>query len=154
MRVPPLPAHERLLWEGHSSWADHAVLFILMGVALFRAALAAGAGEWLTAGLYVLAVGIFFGLAALFRYTTFYQISAQRVRITSGLRRLRTKEIQMDQIGHVAVRPQVLNGWFGLGAIEIIPRDEAGESLMLKGIPNPDEIKLQMDRLAGFRAAT
>ena len=145
--MPPPPPHERLLWQGHASWADHAVLFILMGVALFRAAFAFRSGEWVTAGLYVLAVGIFFGIAALFRYGTFYQITAQRVRIISGFRRSRAREIRMDQIREVVVRPQVLNGWFGLGAMEITPRDGTGEAVMLRGIPDPDGLKREMDRL-------
>ena len=151
MRVPPLPPHERALWEGYASWADHVLLYIFMGAALLRAMLAVRASEWLTATLYLLAISFFLSIAALFHYTVHYQISSQRIRIASGLWAMRTREILLDQVRSVSVRRELLNRWFDLGSLEITLREEHQEPVVLKGIPNPDRVKQQVDILAGLR---
>ena len=151
MRVPPLPPYERVLWEGYASWADHVVLFVFMGAALVRAMLAVRASEWLTATLYLWAISFFLSIAALFHYTVYYQISSQRIRIASGLWAMRTREILLDQVRCVTVRHERLNRWFDLGSLEITVRGEPQESVVLKGIPNPDRVKRQVDILAGLR---
>lgn len=151
MRVPPLPPYERVLWEGYASWADHVLLYIFMGAALLRAMLAVRASEWLTATLYLLAISFFLSIAALFHYTVYYQISSQRIRIASGLWAMRTREILLDQVRSVSVRRELLNRWFDLGSLEITLREEHQEPVVLKGIPNPDRVKRQVDILAGLR---
>lgn len=151
MRVPPLPPYERVLWEGYASWADHVLLYIFMGAALLRAMLAVRASEWLTATLYLLAISFFLSIAALFHYTVYYQISSQRIRIASGLWTMRTREILMDQVRSVTVRRELLNRWFELGSLEITLREEHQGPVVLKGIPNPDRVKRQVDILAGLR---
>lgn len=151
MRVPPLPPYERVLWEGYASWADHVLLYIFMGAALLRAMLAVRASEWLTATLYLLAISFFLSIAALFHYTVYYQISSQRIRIASGLWAMRIREILLDQVRSVSVRRELLNRWFDLGSLEITLREEHQEPVVLKGIPNPDRVKRQVDILAGLR---
>ena len=151
MRVPPLPPYERVLWEGYASWADHVVLFVFMGAAFLRAMLAVRASEWLTATLYLLAISFFLSIAALFHYTVYYQISSQRIRIASGLWAVRIREILLGQVRSVTVRRELLNRWFDLGSLEIALRGEHPESVVLKGIPNPDRVKQQVDMLVGLR---
>ncbi|MGH7232885.1 MAG: PH domain-containing protein [Nitrospiraceae bacterium] len=153
-RIPPLPPHERVLWQGRPSWADHAVLFLFMAAACLRTALAFRAGEWLTAALYVLAIGIFFGIAAAFHYDVYYQISSQRIRITSGLWNPRMRDIPLDHIRSIAVKRELLNKWFDLGSLEITPRDGTGETFTLKGVPDPDTVKQRIDRLAEWSGRT
>ncbi|MGH8247680.1 MAG: PH domain-containing protein [Gammaproteobacteria bacterium] len=154
MRIPPLPPYERVLWQGYPSWADHAILFLFMGVAALRVALAFRSGEWLTAGLYLAAIGIFFGIAASFRYASLYQITSQRIRVVSGLGSRQIRELPLDRIESVTVRRELVNGWFNLGTLVITPRtDGTGteEPLILKGIPDPDRVKQQIERAAGIR---
>jgi len=151
MRVPPLPPHERILWEGYPSWADHAVLFVFMGVAFLRLTLAVRSAEWLTAALYLFAIGIFLGIAAVFRYAVFYQVSSQRIRIISGLGAKWSREILLDQLRSVTVRREMLNRFFNLGSLEFTPREENAEPAVLKGVPDPDRLKRQVDLLAGLR---
>ncbi len=153
MSISPLPQHERIIWEGHPSWADHAVLFIFMGIASLRTVLAMRSSEWLTAGMYLVAIGMFLGIAALFHYFQFYQISSERIRIISGLRTKKSREIFLDQILSVQVRREILNGWFDLGSLEIVPNDKGqGQNSfpILKGIPDPDRLKRQLDFLTGL----
>ena len=148
--IPPLPPYERLLWQGHPSWMDHALLFLFMAVAFLRARLAIQSDEWLTAILYLLAIGFFFGIAALFHYSVFYQISDHRVRITSGLWRRQIRDIPLRAIESVTVKRELLNRWFDLGALEITLREGntfSHASIVLKGVPGPDRIKQQLDRL-------
>lgn len=150
MRVPPLPPYERVLWEGYASWADHILLFVFMGAAFLRAIFAVRTSEWLTATLYLLAISLFLSIAALFHYTVYYQISSQRIRIASGLWAMRSREILLDQVRSVTVRRELLNRFFDLGSLEITLREEHQEPVMLKGIPNPDRVKRQVDLLAGL----
>ncbi len=149
IRLPPLPPHERLLWQGHPAWADHAVLFLFIGVAALRMLLVFRSGEWLMVILYFMAIGVFVGIAAAFHYSVFYQISSQRIRITSGLWTRRTRDIPLDQIQSITVKRELTNRWFDLGALEVARRGGTGDSFVLKGVPDPDRIKQHMDRLRG-----
>src|SRR5919106_799339 len=54
--IPPLPVHERVIWEGRAAWADQAILFLFMGAAGMRLFIALRYGQWLTAVLYALAI--------------------------------------------------------------------------------------------------
>ncbi|HKW86326.1 MAG TPA: PH domain-containing protein [Nitrospiraceae bacterium] len=153
MRVPPLPPYERVLWEGYASWADHVLLYIFMGAAFLRAMLAVRASELLTATLYLLAIGFFLGIAALFHYAAYYQISSQRIRIASGLWSMQTREILLDQVRSVTVRRELLNRFFDLGSLEITLNEGHRSPVMLKGISNPDRVKRQVDLLAGLRVS-
>jgi membrane protein YdbS with pleckstrin-like domain len=150
MSVPPLPAHERVVWQGHPAWADHAVLFVLMAAAFLRSAIAYRSGEWVTAVLYLLAVAIFFSIAAVFRYATFYEITSGRIRVTSGLTHRRSREIMLDHIQSIGVRRELLNGLFDIGSLEIVARD-GGPPLLLKGVPHPEEVKHLVGVRAGIR---
>ena len=49
-RIPSLPSHERVIWEGRSAWVDQAILFIFIGAAALRLLVAVRYGQWLTAG--------------------------------------------------------------------------------------------------------
>ncbi|MEK7267825.1 MAG: hypothetical protein AAB093_00320, partial [Nitrospirota bacterium] len=69
-----------------------------MGGAFLRLTLAVRSAEWLTAALYLFAIGIFLGIAAVFRYAVFYQVSSQRIRIISGLGAKWSREILLDQL--------------------------------------------------------
>ena len=146
-RSPPLPPHERVIWEGRSAWADQAILFIFMGAAGVRLLVAVRYGEWLTAILYVLAIAFFFSIGAIFRYAVYYQISAQRIRILSGLWRLRIREIPLSRILSVNVKRELLNRWLNVGALELELGEREGPSVLLKGVPDPDRIRRQITPL-------
>ncbi len=146
-QIPPLPLHERVIWEGRSAWADQAVLFIFMGAAGVRLLIAVRYGEWLTAILYVVAIAFFFSIGAIFRYAVYYQISAQRIRILSGLWRLRIQEIPLSRILSVNVKRELLNGWLNVGVLEVELGEREGQSVLLKGVPDPDRIRRQMTSL-------
>jgi hypothetical protein len=102
-----------------------------------------------TAVLYLLAVAIFFGIAAVFRYATFYEISSGRIRVTSGLKRRQIREIMLDQVQSIAVRRELLNGLFDIGSLEVVARD-GGPPLILKGVPDPEELKHLVHMRAGI----
>ncbi|MEP6888201.1 MAG: PH domain-containing protein [Nitrospirales bacterium] len=146
-QIPPLPLHERVIWEGRSAWADQAVLFIFIGAAGVRLLIAVRYGEWLTAILYVMAIAFFFSIGAIFRYAVYYQISAQRIRILSGLWRLRIQEIPLSRILSVNVKRELLNRWLNVGALEVELGEREGRSVLLKGVPDPDRIRRQMTPL-------
>ncbi len=154
MRAPPLQPFERMVWAGHPSWADHAILFLFMGLAAVRAAAAARLGDWGTVLLYLLTIGIFSGIAALFHYLEYYQISSQQIRITTGFWMGHTRDIPLSWIRSVTIRRLPFNGLFDIGTIEIqASASERGEveSVILKGLPDPERLKRQVDMLAGLR---
>jgi uncharacterized membrane protein YdbT with pleckstrin-like domain len=147
VQIPPLPPHERLIWEGRSAWADQAVLFIFMGAAALRLLVALQYGQWLTAILYTFAMIFFLAIGALFRYAVYYQISAQRIRILSGLWRLHIREIPLSRILSVNVKRELLNRWLNVGALEVELAEREGQSVLLKGVPDPDRIRRQITPL-------
>lgn len=147
MRIPPLPPYERILWKGYAAWADHALLFFFMAVGILRAAFSLDAGDWETAADYLLSTGVFFGIAAFFHYGAFYQISAQRIRVTTGLWSPKTREVPLGQVRTIAIRRQLLNGWFNLGTLEIATTDEQ-PPLIIKGVPDPERLKRELERAA------
>lgn len=146
MRAPLLPPYERILWRGYASWADHALLFVFMGFAVLRAAFAFQSGDWETAVLHTLALGVFLGIAAWFHYGAFYQISSQRIRITSGLWAPHSRELPLSRVGSITIRRELLNRWFDLGSLEITPVDEQAP-VIIKGVPDPERLKRELDRL-------
>ena len=146
-RIPPLPPHERVIWEGRSAWADQAILFIFMGAAGLRLLIALRYGQWLTAVLYTFAMIFFLAIGATFRYAVYYQISAQRIRILSGLWRLRIRDIPLSRILAVNVKRELLNRWLNVGALEVELGEREGQSVLLKGVPDPDRIRRQITPL-------
>ena len=146
-RIPPLPPHERVIWEGRSAWADQAILFIFMGAAGLRLLIALRYGQWLTAVLYTFAMIFFLAIGATFRYAVYYQISAQRIRILSGLWRLHIRDIPLSRILSVNVKRELLNRWLNVGALEVELGDREGQSVLLKGVPDPDRIRRQITPL-------
>lgn len=143
-RIPPIPPHERVIWEGRSAWADQAILFIFIGAAGLRLLIAVRYGQWLTATLYTFAMVFFAAIGAAFRYSVYYQITAERIRIVSGFRQYRIHDIPLSQVRSVGVKRELLNRWFDVGALEIEIDERKRRSVLLKGVPEPDRIRRQM----------
>lgn len=151
--MPPMASQERVVWQGYPSWADHAILFFFMGIALVRTLFALRFGEWLTVGLYAMAIAFFSSIAIFFHYAQFYHISSHRLRVISGFRKPRTTELLLDHIQSVTIRSEIFNDWFNLGSIEIEPKAQGTtqlSSFVLKGIPDPNMVKRKVDILAGL----
>ena len=143
-RIPPLPPHERVIWEGRSAWVDQAILFIFIGAAALRLLVAVRYGQWMTAVLYTFAMVFFVAIGAVFRYSVYYQISAQRIRILSGWWQFHIREIPLSRIRSVTVKRELLNRWFDVGALEIETDERDGASILVKGVPEPDRVKRQI----------
>lgn len=143
-RVPPLPPHERVIWEGRSAWADQAILFLFIGAAAVRLLIAIRYGQWGTAVLYALAIVLFLGIGAVFRYAVYYQISVERIRILSGWRRFHVRDLPLSRIRSVNVKRELLNRWLNVGSLEIETIERDGQPILLKGVPDPDRIRRQV----------
>ncbi|HKN87141.1 MAG TPA: PH domain-containing protein [Nitrospiraceae bacterium] len=152
--IPPLPPHERVIWEGRSAWADQAILFLFIGAAAVRLLVAVRYGQWVTAALYAFAIVFFLTIGMVFRYAVYYQISAQRIRILSGWRRFRTQEIPLSRIRSVNVKRELLNRWLNVGSLEIETAERDGQSILLKGVPDPDRIRRQVTPLLSSLPST
>lgn len=143
-KIPPLSPHERVIWEGRSAWADQAILFLFIGAAAVRLLVAIRYGQWVTTLLYASAIVLFLAIGAVFRYAVYYQISVERIRIHSGWRRFRTRDIPLSRIRSVNVKRELLNRWLNVGSLEIETAESDGQSILLKGLPDPDRIRRQV----------
>ena len=143
-KIPPLSPHERVIWEGRSAWADQAILFIFMGAAALRLLVALRYGQWLTAVLYTFAIIFFLAIGAVFRYAVYYQITAQRIRIFTGWWRFHIREIPLSQVLSVHVKRELFNRWLNVGGLEVELKERDGQSVLLKGLPDPDRIERQI----------
>ena len=145
MTRSPVEPHERIIWEGYPSWWEHVFLFLFMGAAGVRMLLALRTGQWTVAWLYLAATGVFFTIAAAFHYGAYYQITSLRIRMLNGISKRRGQEIPIDQVRSVAVRSEILNRWLGIGSLVVTGNEGAGDSTVLKGLPDPDRIKRHLD---------
>lgn len=136
---------ERLVWEGRTSWMDHAVLFIFLAMAVVRALVAIRAGEWVPAGLYAAAIAFFLGIAAWFHYGRVYRLTSIRVQVRSGWNGRVLQEFHLKDISDVLLRYELLNRWFDLGTLELASRTTE-DCCTIRGIPHPEEVKTQLDR--------
>src|SRR5207253_3122700 len=84
---------------------------------------------------YMRAVVFFVAIGAVFRYSVYYQISAQRIRIVSGWWQFRTRDIPLSRIRSVTVKRELLNRWFDIGALEIETDEREGAPILVKGVP-------------------
>lgn len=136
---------ERVIWEGRTSWMDHALLYLLMAVALVRAAMAAQSGEWTAALLYAVAVSTFLGVAAWFHYSLRYRLTSTRVQILSGWSGQVSHEMWLKDISDVTLKYEPLNRWFDLGALELASRSTE-DCYTIRGIPQPEQVQAQLLR--------
>lgn len=143
--TPSLAGDERVIWQGRSSWMDHAVLFIFLAMAVVRSTVAVQAGQWTTAILYALALAFFFGIAAWFHYGRLYRITSARVQVRSGWTGAMLLELPLKDISDVTLRYELLNRWFELGVLDLASRT-AEECCTIRGIPHPEVVKAQLER--------
>ena len=148
------PPHERIIWEGYPSWLEHVFLFLFMGAAGVRMLLALRTGQWTVAWLYLAATGVFFTIAAAFHYSAYYQITSLRIRILNGISKRRGQEIPIDQVRTLAVRSEPLNRWFDIGSLVVTWNEGAGDSTVLKGLPDPDRIMRHLEAVISAHPAS
>lgn len=80
-------------------------------------------------------------------------LSSQRIRIISGIWSEDTQDIPIDRIQSITVKLELLNRWFDIGLLEITSH-RGDPSIVLKGLPEPDRLKRQIERLAGLQDIT
>jgi uncharacterized membrane protein YdbT with pleckstrin-like domain len=131
---------------------EHAILFLFMGAAALRALLALRTAQWMVAVLYLVAMGVFFTIAAAFHYGAYYQITSLHVRVLNGMSKRCGRDIPIDQILTVDVRSELFNRWLGVGALVLTCAERTGDPIVLKGVPDPDRIKRQLDAVIGRKA--
>jgi len=153
MAHSPAQPHERIIWEGYPSWLEHVILFLFMSAAGLRMLLALRTGQWMVAWLYLAAIGVFLTIAAAFHYGAYYQITSLRIRILNGISKRRSREIPIERVRTVAVRSELLNRWFDIGSLVVTWNEGAGESLVLKGLPDPDRIKRHLEAVISVHPA-
>ncbi|MFO0775306.1 MAG: PH domain-containing protein [Nitrospiraceae bacterium] len=143
--IAPDTDDEQVIWEGRTSWMDHALLYVLMSMAVVRGAVAVRAGDWSIALLYVVTVGTFMGLAAWFHYGTVYRVTTARVQVRSGWNGRVVTDIPLASISDVTLRYEPLNRWFDLGAVVLASRSTE-DCCTIRGIPNAERVHAQLVR--------
>ncbi len=136
---------ERVIWEGRTSWMDHAVLFVFLALALVRGLVAVRGGEWMVAVLYAMAIAAFLGIAAWFHYGRYYRLTSVRVQVRSGWNGRLLQELLLKDISDITLRYELLNRWFDLGTLELASRSTE-ECCTIRGIPHPEELKARLQR--------
>jgi len=131
----PLSAIETPLWEGHTSQWIHFWYYF------FCLILAAGciAGAIFTAG--VAAVGLIVPLLMwIIRWwatrTTFYELTSQRLRRTSGILNRRVEEMELYRVKDYTMEQPLLLRMLGLGSLNLITSDAATPTVYIRAIRN------------------
>ena len=97
------------------------------------------------------------GVAAVAVYvrtvTTRYQVTSERLRITTGLLSTNTEEVELRRVRDSSVQKPFLLRVLGLGNITLNTADTSAPRVVLQAVPEPDTLQGQIrDLVQGFYA--
>lgn len=135
---------EHILWEGRPCWRAQMSFFVLwIPLALIPAILAiifGGGAMWYLLSL-VLVAGVIL-VSSIFRYSTLYVLTDQRLRVRRGILSRKEKTARFDRIQNVSVDQSLLDRVFRVGAVnfETAGTDERDSGFNFLGISDPQQL--------------
>jgi len=138
-----------VVWESFPSWAQFSWLYLLSAISALRAALfhRFGVGGW---EMWMIGAGILLACAALLRHWGYYELTGDRVRVRNGYTGHEIQSMLLSDIHEVTVRQGFVAQVFGIGTLVIHSR-ASDRMLSLRGVYDPEEVKLRIEALARKR---
>jgi len=139
--APAAPAPpESVLWEGHTSQWVHFWFY------LFCLILAVGClvGAAFTGGLAAIGLVVPFGMWIIRWWatkTTRYELTTQRLRITSGILSRRLDELELYRVKDYSMDQPFLLRVLNLGNLVLLTSDVTTPSIAIKAIANVTEVR-------------
>jgi len=150
--VDKLEPEQRVVWEAYPSWAQFAWLYLLSAVSALRGALFFnfGVGGW---EMWMFGSGILLACAAILRRWAHYELTRDVIMVRNGYTGREIQSIPLNDVGEVDVQQGVIADFFGIGRVVIHPRSH-DRLLSLRGVKDPEEIKIRIKAMAWKRNRT
>lgn len=140
---------EETLWSGRYALKSMAHLWFLAGLWLLVVAVAyfqlpgtpSPGGQWLALGLGLLPAMLVLVLGLVRKLTLHYRLSNYRLFTVRGLFSRQHDELELIRVDDVSVRQNLLQRWFGVGAVTVLSTDASNPRLEIQGIERPLELK-------------
>jgi uncharacterized membrane protein YdbT with pleckstrin-like domain len=135
---------ENILWEGRPCWRAQMSFFALwIPLALVPAILAiifGGGATWYLLSL-ILVAGVIL-VSSIFRWSTLYVLTDERLRVRRGILSRKEKTARFDRIQNVSVEQTLLDRIFRVGAVnfETAGTDERDSGFNFIGISDPQQL--------------
>lgn len=145
-------APETTVWQGTPSPLLNLPTFLALGVAAVAATVgllwfrgAAGLAvvgwvPWLILGAWLVCGGA--ALVAHLRVTSVrYQLTTERLRLTTGIFSTRTEDIELRRVRDSGVERPFLMRLVGLGHVHLVSADPGTPRIALHAVPDPDRLQ-------------
>ncbi len=136
---------ENVLWEGRPCWRAQMSFFALwIPLALLPAIIALLFGvdstRWVLISIVLVLIVI--GVSSIFRYSTLYVLTDQRLRVRRGILSRKEKTARFDRIQNVSIDQSLLDRLFRVGAVnfETAGTDERDSGFNFLGISEPQQL--------------
>lgn len=141
-----------VVWEAFPSWAQFSWLYFLSALSALRAALfhRFGVGGW---EMWMIGAGILLACTALLRHWGHYELTRDQIRVRNGYTGREIQSILLSDIRDVTVLQGFVAQFFGIGTLVIHSRT-ADRMLSLRGVCDPEEVKIRIEALARKRHRT
>ncbi len=141
-----------VVWESFPSWAQFSWLYLLSTLAVLRAALfyRFGVDGW---EMWMIGAGILLACAALLRHWGYYELTRDQIRVRNGYTGHEIQSILLSDVCEVAVRQGFIAQFFRIGTLVIHSRT-SDRMLSLRGVCDPEEVKIRIETLARKRHRT
>lgn len=140
------PEEQRMVWEAFPSWAHFIWLYLLSAVSALRGALffRFGVGGW---EMWMIGAGILLACAVILRHWAYYELTGGQITVRNSYTGREIQCIPLNEVGTVIVQQGVVAEFFGIGTV-IVQTRRSDRLLSLRGVGDPEEIKIRIEALA------
>jgi uncharacterized membrane protein YdbT with pleckstrin-like domain len=146
---------ERVLYDGHPSWRG-LLSFYLKGLVVVVVIGLIGAlinGTSLAIPAVIVAFAIVVIVGYVVRLATTYVISDHRLYIRRGLIARRVQQTRLERVQNVNTNQSVLDRILRVGSVDFDTAGTDDADFTFRGITNPHDIALLIDRIQGEKEA-
>ena len=139
-------------WEAYPSRVQFSWLYLLSALSALRGAMfyRIGVGGW---EMWMVGAGMLVGCAAILRRWAHYEITRDQIIVRNGYTGREIQSILLIDIREVMVRQGIIARFFGTGTLDIHSRTN-DRLLSLRGVSDPEEVKIRIEALAWKRHRT
>lgn len=135
-----------VVWEAFPSWAQFSWLYFMSALAALRGGLfyRYGVGGW---EMWVLGAVILLVSAAVLRRWARYELTRDQIMVRNGYTGRVIQSIPLSNIREVTMRQGFVAQYFGIATLAIHSRTP-DRTLSLRGVRDPEEVKIRIEALA------
>jgi len=144
---------EHVIFDGHPSWRGtlsfyvRGILLALAGALIAAAVTAIGSGySWgWTSGVFVLLVAVVIVGGFLYRMTTTYTITDQRLRIRRGILARHVQETRVERVQNVTTDQSLLDRVLRVGKVDFDTAGTDDSDFTFRGVASPERVVRAVD---------